>query len=273
MKIDRVILAVDNNPIYTVYWNIVSEIWDKKFNIKPTLIFHGDEEEFKSCNFNTSNYDYLILSPMPHISNPKPNWVIPWSLFWGATQYMDDVCLLSGLDQIPVGDFFFKRLLDIDDDKFIIGFADAYKTYNQYTLGYFNTQTNVLYPSSHLVGKGKKFKDIFQIEESFEEEAIKVFNNKEKYYLNNNFYPSSKLWGLGECYASEKLSIYKEEDIIKLNLFWNYWMPNRIDFHTINVDFDLNLVKTGYYSEATCKDYNKHKDKIDLIIENIKGFK
>lgn len=273
MKIDRVILTVDNNPRYYIYWNIVSKIWIDKFSIKPTLIFHGDETEFKACNFNTDGFDYIILPLLPNISDPKPNWVTPWSLFWGASQYENDVCLLSGIDQIPIGDFFFKELLNIDDDKFIIGFADAYKTYDPYTLGYFNTQTNILYPSSHLVGKGKKFKDIFQIEENFEEEAIKVFNHKERYHLNNNFYPSSKLWGLDECYASEKISLYsKASDIIELNLFWDYWMPNRIDIHNPNININLDLVKSGHYSELTCKDYNLNKNKIDLVIEHIKGF-
>ena len=33
MKIDRVILSVNNNPTYTVFWNIVSKIWKEKFNI------------------------------------------------------------------------------------------------------------------------------------------------------------------------------------------------------------------------------------------------
>jgi len=45
MKIDRVILSVDNNPTYRVFWNIVSKIWKEKFNINPTLFFHGTEKE------------------------------------------------------------------------------------------------------------------------------------------------------------------------------------------------------------------------------------
>jgi hypothetical protein len=270
MKIDRVILAVDNNPAYAVYWNIVSKVWKEKFNIEPTLIFHGSNLEFESQNFNIDTFDYKIIPHIPELSDPKPNWVVPWSLFWGASQYKNEVCLLSGIDQIPICDIFFKKIINIEDNKFIVGFADAYKKYNQHTLGYFNTQTNVLYPSSHLVGKGKKFKEIFQIENNFEVEAIKVFNSKERYYLNNNFYPSSKLWGLDECYASEKISTYNDQkDIIELNLFWDYWIPNRIDIHTPNVNFDLNLVKSGYYSEVTCKNYDQYKDKINLIIENI----
>lgn len=273
MKIDRVILSVDNNPTYTVFWNIVSKIWKEKFNINPTLFFHGTEKDFINNNFNVEGCDYKILNNLPEISDPSPNWVVPWSLFWGASLFEDDVCLLSGIDQIPIGNYFFDQLSKIEDDKFVIGFSDAYKTYNKDTLGYFNTKTNVLYPSSHLVGKGKNFKKIFTIEESFEDELNKVYNSKDRYYLNNKFYNDSKLWGLDECYASEKLSAHENKnEIIMLDIFWNYWHPRRIDLNGgINVDFNLELLKNGHYSEVTCKGYEEYKEKMESIIQNITG--
>ncbi len=273
MKIDRVILSVDNNPTYTVFWNIVSKIWKEKFNINPTLFFHGTEKDFINNNFNVEGCDYKILNNLPEISDPSPNWVVPWSLFWGASLFEDDVCLLSGIDQIPIGNYFFDQLSKIEDDKFVIGFSDAYKTYSKDTLGYFNTKTNILYPSSHLVGKGKNFKKIFNIEDSFEDELNKVYNSKDRYYLNNKFYNDSKLWGLDECYASEKLSTHENKnEIIMLDIFWNYWQPRRIDLNGgINVDFNLELLKNGHYSEVTCKGYEGYKEKMESIIQNIKG--
>jgi len=273
MKIDRVILSVNNNPTYTVFWNIVSKIWKEKFNINPTLFFHGTETDFINNNFNVEGCDYKILNNLPEISDPNPNWVVPWSLFWGASLFENDVCLLSGIDQIPIGNYFFEEISKIEDDKFVIGFSDAYKSYNKDTLGYFNTKTNVLYPSSHLVGKGKHFKKIFNIEESFEDELNKVYNSKDRYYLNNKFYNDSKLWGLDECYASEKLSTYENKnEIIMLDIFWNYWHPRRIDLNgRINENFNLELLKNGHYSEVTCKGYEGYKEKMELIIQNIKG--
>lgn len=270
MKIDRVILTLNNNKMYTPSWNIVAPIWENIFNIKPTLIFNGTQEEFDSNNFDLSFGDYIILDSIPGVSEPNPDWSVTWSLFWGASQYPDDVCLLSGIDQIPIGDFFFKEILKYDDDKFVIGFSDAYTNYNINTLGYFNTQTNVLYPSSHLAGKGKKFKEIYQILDDWEEEIVKVFNTKDRYHLKNNFY-ANRLWGLDECYSSEMISIFdKQDDIIHLGIFWNYWYKNRIDLNgRINHNFDIDLVKSGYYSEVTCKGIEYHKDEIEMIINNI----
>jgi hypothetical protein len=80
----------------------------------------------------------------------------------------------------------FDLIDEHNDDKFIIGFSDAYKSYTKETLGYFNTHSNVMYPSSHLVGKGVLFKNIFNVDENYEDELSKVFQNKEKYYLNTN---------------------------------------------------------------------------------------
>jgi hypothetical protein len=273
MKVDRVILALNNNKKYTIFWNIVAPIWKNIFNITPTLIFNGTQEEFDSNNFDLSFGDYIIVDSISEVSESNPDWSVTWSLFWGSSKYPDDICLLSGIDQIPIGVFFFKEILKFDDDKFIIGFSDAYTNYNENTLGYFNTQTNVLYPSSHLVGKGKKFKEIYEILDDWKEEIIKVFNTKHRYHLKNNFYPN-KLWGLDECYSSEMISIFnKNEDIIHLGIFWEYWHKNRIDLDgNGNFNFDINLIKSGHYSELTCKNYNLHKYKIDMIINNLKKF-
>jgi len=270
MKIDRVILATNNNPIYSKQWNIVAPIWKNIFNINPTLVFYGSENDFLSNNFNLEGYDYHILNFLPDFSEPNPDWVVTWSLFFTSSKYDEDICLLSGIDQIPTSRLFFEKLEDIDDNKFVVGFADAYQTYNKDTLGYFNTQTNVMYPSSHLVGKGKKFKEIFKIDEEWETEIKKVFNSKSRYHLNNKFY-SSKMWGIDECYASEKISLYENNnDIEYFNIFWNYWHPRRIDLDgKINFEYDLNKLKEGYYSELTCKNIQSYNHKFTEIINTI----
>lgn len=270
MKIDRVILVLNNNPSYTHFWKVVSKVWKDNFNITPTLIFNGTQSEFDGNNFGIPPEDYIIVNKVPEVSEPNPDWSVTWSFFWGASQFPNDTCLLAGIDQIPLGDLFFRKISEFSDDKFIVGFSDAYKNYTKDTLGYFNTVTNVLYPSSHLVGKGRKFKEIFEINDNWEDELLKVFNSQDRYHLQNNFY-TVKLWGLDECYASEKISIHKnQEDLIHLDIFWDYWVKNRIDLcGKINSNYDINLLKEGHYSELTTKNYQAHKSKIENIINNI----
>lgn len=250
MKIDRVILALNNNKLYTPYFNIVAPIWKNIFKIKPTLIFNGTQEEFENNNFNLDGVDYLIINKEDKAaaSNIREHsWSITWSLFWGAAHFKNDICLLSGIDQIPLGKFFINKIEDVAEDKFIITFSDAYLKYNKDTLGYFNTNTNIMYPSSHLIGKGEMFKKIFQINLNWKDEVQKVYSCKDKYYFSNPNTP----WGLDECYASDMINQYpNQNDIIHLNIFWNYWNKNRLYLDCNKIRFtDILNIEIENYSE------------------------
>lgn len=269
MKVNRVILALNNNPLYCKMWNLVSYVWKTKFDIIPTLIFNGTEKEFLSNNFNFDYGEFKIINKINEVSESNPDWSVTWSLFWGASQYKDDICMLCGADQIPITNFFFEKIKEVQDDKFVVGFADAYQNYTEKTLGYFNTQTNVLYPSSHLVGKGYMFEKIFHTDNDWEKEIYKVFQSRSRYYLNNHYYPG-KLWGLDECYASEKISIFEHKDsIIYLDIFWNFWQKRRMDCQHSAYNVNLDLVKEGYYSEISCKQVDFYKSQLQNIISNI----
>jgi hypothetical protein len=163
MKIDKVIIAVDDNPTYVSFWNVVSPIWSEIFKIQPVLIFNGTTDEFNNLGFNVKENEFFIVNKIPNVSESRPDWAVTWSLFWGASKFENDVCMLTGIDQIPLGTFFFEQIEKFSNDDFVVGFSDAYRTYTKNSLGYFNTNTNVMYPSSHLVGKGKMFKEIFEI--------------------------------------------------------------------------------------------------------------
>ena len=271
MKIDKVIIATDNNPTYVSFWNVVSSIWSEIFKIQPILIFNGTVDEFNNLGLNVKEGEFFIVDKIPNISESRPDWGVTWSLFWGTSKFENDVCMLTGIDQIPLGNFFFRQIEQISNDDFVIGFSDAYKTHTKDTLGYFNTNTNVMFPSSHLVGKGKLFKEIFEINDSWVEEITKVYSCKNLYHLNCHFYPG-KLWGLDECYASDKIVSYENKHKIHhLDIFWNFWHKNRIDLSVISANnIELGKLKSGFYSELTTKNYGLHKPIIDKIIEILK---
>jgi len=271
MKVDKVIIALDNNETYTHFWNLFAPIWVDVFKIKPVLIFNGTTDEFNQLNFNVTNCEHIIVNKIESLPNTRPDWSVTWSLFWGVTQFKEDVCMLIGVDQLPLSLFFFDKIKDYSNDDFIVGFSDAYTNYNKETLGYFNTKSNVMYPSSHLVGKGIVFKEIFEIEDLWEDEVKKVYSKKELFYLNCIFYPNT-LWGLDECYSSDKIfNFANKEKIQHLNIFWDYWHKNRIDLGgNINDNFSIDNLKNGQYSELTTKNYFGDKIKIDTIIDVIK---
>lgn len=253
MKIDRVLVSLNNNKTYTKFWNLIAPIWKYKFNIKPTLIFIGTVEELKSNNFDM-NYDIIQVE----VSEMRGNrWGIPWTLFWLATQFPDDVCLTCGIDQIPLNHDFFKHIKDIDKEKFVVGISDAYFNYKLGTLSYFNTKSNILYPTAYNVALGKKFKNIFNIEDDVSDELRKVFLTKDSFHLPLD------LWGIDECYFSDVIANYKYKEEIELLGYYKFWGNKRL-YDILNLD--LNLLKRGYYSEFTNKelDVETMKKIIDL---------
>ena len=268
MKIDRVLLSVNNNKTYSCFWNMVSYVWKTKFNIFPTLIFYGTEDEFKSNNFDFTYGDYILLEKFEDISCDGKDWVTTWCPFYAATLFDEEICMTSGIDQIPISNSFFERVNHIDNNMFVVGFSEVYENYTTKTLGYFNTQTNIMYPSSHLAAKGKKFKEIFEISDTWKNEIYKVFGNKTKYYLSNDN------WGLDECYSSDKISSYhNQNEIYYLKELSKFWFPNRIDLDGgINDNFILDKVSSGLYSELTTKNYFEYENKIKEIVSNINNF-
>ncbi len=268
MKIDKVLLSSNNNKSYTVFWNTVSFVWKTKFNITPVLVFYGTVEEFNSNNFDFTYGEYIILEKFTEISDNGKDWVPTWSLFFAASKFEDEICMTSGIDQIPITNLFFNEINDINNEKLIIGFADAYKNYVKTTLGYFNIQTNLMYPSSHLVSKGSKFKKIFDISDNWSDEIHKVYDNRNRFYLTEG------CWGLDECYASEKISNYINQDEIHyMDLFWKFWHPNRIDIDAqINANYSLEKIKNGEYSEFTTKSFFQYENQINEVIKNISEY-
>jgi hypothetical protein len=250
MKVNRVLLALNSNPVYTKFWNFVAPLWADKFDIKPTLIFFGNDDDIDRNNLNTS-YDIIKIE-----NNSYGRWSIPWSLFWLASRFPNDICMTCGIDEIPLSFDFFNKISSISDDKFIIGLSDAYNGYKIDTLSYYNTSTNVLYPSAYVVSKGLKFKEIFKIEDDFISELSKVEKNKINYHV-----PTNDLWGIDECYYSDMIFKYDNPgDIIYLD-YYKTFGPRRL----YESNFDINLLKNGYYSEFTSK--NADIDTIKMIIE------
>jgi hypothetical protein len=256
MKINKIIMCLDNNKNYTCYWNIVSDVWINLYKIDPVLIFVGSEEDLESNNFKHKEkiikIDKLNL-PLCHIT---------WSLFWATQFFENETCMITGIDQIPLSKFFINEIEKIPEEKYVVGISDCYENYTKDVLGYFNTKTNVLYPSSHQVAKGKIFKKIFDLSASWEEESNKFINSAERYYIS-----AENLWGLDECYSSEKISIYDQSKIEYLKIGKSWFLKNRIYLGSTN--YSMQEVKKGSYSEVTYKPCYHYANEAINIIESI----
>jgi hypothetical protein len=264
MKIDRVILCLNNNPIYTGFWNPFSRVWKEKYGILPTLIFVGTEEEIEENNLSTEYGEIVRLEPVPEvIVDPNLDWSTTWGLFYGPTLFPEDVCLISGIDQLPLSSKVFSFLREhttpaITDDHYVVGLSDAKP---QYTPNY---------PSSWHIAKGKNFKKLFDIEDEWEIEVKKVFSFKDKYSdrLPANF------WALDEEHSSAILENYRKSSnspvpLIFLEMFSNYWLPNRIDRSGM-LQYDKEILKRGGYSEIHApRPFEDYKNYLNQLIDDL----
>jgi hypothetical protein len=234
-KVDRVILALTRNNNYLGYWPYVAEIWAMKFGVIPTLVFYGDPGERELCGLSTQHGQIINLQRLSAVTlNLERDWACTWGLFYAASLFPDDVCMLAGIDQIPLGGMFFDQLRCIPSwqDNYVVGFGDAYR-------GHY-------FPSSHHVAKGSKFREIYRIEPTWKREVVKVFTSRWGSTVDGK-----DAWGLDETYSSERLfaRMKSSGDVILINTFWSHWQPNRIERETVLTDMHFEGIRKGQFSE------------------------
>lgn len=234
-KVNRVILALTRNKNYTGYWNYVSEIWATKFGVIPTLIFYGDPGEKELCNLSEAYGEIVCLPRIPEVTlNLEREWACTWGLFFGASLYCDEICMLSGIDQIPLGGLFFDHLQKVPSwpDKYAIGFGDAYQ--------------GTHFPSSHHVARGSKFREIYDLNPCWQIEVTKVFSTRWRWAC-----VMEDAWCLDEAYSSSLLAqrIKQHQDVHPMDIFWRHWHPNRLERETVLTDMHFDGISKGQFSE------------------------
>lgn len=228
-RVDRVIVALTANSLYTGYWPYVAHIWTTKFGVTPTLVFLGTDGEQKSCGMLPG--DVVRLDRIDSTTlNRNREWACTWGLFYGASLFPDDVCMLCGIDQVPLSGLFFDELRKVPnwDNRYVIGFGDAYH--------------GAYFPSSHHVAKGRLFRSIYGVHPDWQTEIEKVFAARPRYAQH----VAEDYWGLDETYSSDLL--LRHADYAVMNIFWKLWRPRRID-RTSPTACDLERVSQGFFSE------------------------
>jgi hypothetical protein len=240
--IDRVIFCLNNNETYIDFWNYVAKLYKLKFNVTPTLMFVGTTQEYETLsNAGRLSQKYGEVIHLQRVEEVPYNagsgewldWTPTWALFYGASLFPNEVCMISGIDQIPLSPMFFEIVKEINtNQKYVIGFADAYNVIgNMKTASLENEDKFVVYPSSHHVALGKIYKDVYEIEDSWEDEIKKVNSYIGKFTLNEDLsaYAFSKGWGIDEIYSSYKISKKSSDYFFLVNDWYKNWVHKRID--------------------------------------------
>jgi hypothetical protein len=261
MKVERVILATNNNPLYYDFWNNLSFTYKKKFGVEPTLIFFGTEEELETLNLSKEHGTIIVQKPVPDI---QP-WQYTWGLFYFTKMFEDDVCAIMGIDQIPMGTYFLKDVIkDVPEDNYVMLIDDQYKMEGK---SKFTWYENGYSPSAYHIAKGSTFYDIYDFEDTFEEEIMKLQNMDIVTMWGDK-------WGMDESYSCRTLMKYPYKRRISALSKSSDFLKRRVDcYRNMEAPYNQVLLKNNFYIEChACRPYSEHTEYLDTMFNSIPYF-
>jgi len=262
MKIERVILSSNNNPLYYHFWNPLSKVYFTKFGIMPTLVWFGTEKEVSELGLSDEFGEIIICQA-------NANYPIPfqttWALFYHTLFYPNEVCLTIGIDQVPLSGMFIKDMIShITDEHYIMQIADAYMPHHW-------TIEGSASPTAYHIAKGETFNKIYQFEDTFEKEIEKLCNSGVKAFWED----TSGRWGIDETYSSHKLRQYRDSGgkIVSMANF-GLLVERRIECERHKeMPFDAERLKQGWYSEShLCRPFTNHTEYITKMFNLISQY-
>ena len=95
MKIDRVIVSVDDNRNYQQYWPYFAEACYSKLNIKPTLLWVASNPQ-KAFPYPSDIGEIIVVPQLPRVNVMFQSKIVRWI----AAATMEGVSLVNDIDMI-----------------------------------------------------------------------------------------------------------------------------------------------------------------------------
>ncbi len=104
MRVDRVILASDDNPDYLEFWPLMAKAWKQLIGIKPTLFLVADE----SVQVDRGIGEVIRFEPIPGMKTSYQAQVIR---ILAPAFFENEVSIISDIDTLPINrDYFIKSV-------------------------------------------------------------------------------------------------------------------------------------------------------------------
>jgi hypothetical protein len=238
MKIDRAIVACDDNPLYTEFWPVVAESWSL-LNIKPTLFLISDNQQV-----DESLGDVIRISPLEGIPTSFQAQCVR---MLGPTMFPDETSIMSDIDMMPLNKkYFVDNIKDIPSEDFVIFSSDAYEKQPDFPC----------YPMCYNAAKGSIYKEIFKYDMSEYKEAMEDWHS------------------LGHGWTTDERVLYSrftewQQNNNNFKLLRRGWVPfatGRVDRAYMKFEPGFMLLDK-YIDFHMVRPYNEHKETIDNIFE------
>tara|TARA_Y100000389_G_scaffold76692_1_gene73444 strand:+ start:19825 stop:20565 length:741 start_codon:yes stop_codon:yes gene_type:complete len=238
MKIDKVILAVNNNKDYLDFWPIVSDAW-KRLGVEPLLIYTGKEKlnlEGNVINFHVQGIDPVFVAQNIRILAP--------ALFPSENSITADI------DDLPLSKkYFIDNVKDVPEHMFVV-----------YRWGFI---TETMIPICWTLANGKVWKDIFNIQDEND-----IVNRLIKWYPLN-YRKGNKNWYTDQLKLKKYISKFDNSNPNRVIFFNDQTLHfNRIDRTEINsVIYNLESKKVEYSDYHMPIPLNQFKETIYKVYE------
>lgn len=246
MKPSKVSISCDSNPFYVEFWEPVSRIWKRKFGIEPYLFYVGDDKSTPSNEHGT----VVTVKPIEGI---PIHTQAQWARFHFTQTDTDSVWITSDIDMFPLStEYFLRAAENLPDDCFVA----------------LNTDMRDYFPVCYNMAKGRVFKEVLNMDDSFEADVRKVYETTESdpHIVNGQLFQN---WSADERYSSKKICEYRSLNPNKIIQFprpGGYQSARRIDRNFWH--YDENAVRSEFYLDChSLRPYSSYRNHIEHLLE------
>jgi hypothetical protein len=258
MRVNRVILVTDANPMYADFWNPISKVYREKFGITPTLVFLGDNPH--QLGFELTDNSALIFTPHPEYSMPLQATL---AMSYATGFYPDDTILIQGIDEVMLSPLFLNMVDKYEDDTYVQLIDDAYRPHHW-------SQKGGTSPSGLHIAKGSTFQKVYDFPATFHEYVERVNNSGIGAFWDAP--DRDGKWGLDESYTSHKLREFRDNGgKVACEAQFGLLVERRIECERWKEPkYDMDKLRSGWYSQShLCRPYKDHKVWLDKLFNDI----
>ena len=271
MKINKVIFAVDDNPLYQGFWELQSKICVDLLGITPVL--------FKITDNESDFYDdgYGIVKNIDKESCPGiiTSFLSQVIRMYGTKYFPNEVCITGDIDMLMFNKkYFIDDIIEYSDDDLVLFDAGAYDP-NREECKDESLFAGERYPICYAAAKGSTFNKFLNTDRPFPQYAhelglMRLGWGTDEIYFGRQVNKYEGKINVHKIYRPRKNGWIVEDRIDRHNFPINFTNENEKKYNEIYGNYREDFILNGYYIDAHCpRPYNNCKNEIDKLVELI----
>lgn len=204
LEIDRILVSSNYTPMFLNFWPVVSESWQKIFDLNVTLILvHPKKMSLKVLNKLSEFGEIQLLQQLPKIPSANQAKLARW---YFACQQNERIVSVEDIDTIYLkNQYLIEKLSEFENGKLLGIGSEVYE--QQFSLNSF--------PASNLTGSGVLFSKLFGYKKGMsfydfvcQYQGMKIFDTREDpFNLPKHFSDESLIRALRKVNLFDKIKV------------------------------------------------------------------